>query len=294
MTDSSLSAPSPTVMPAAFIGHGSPMNALERNQYTQSWRALGASVPRPRAILVISAHWYINATAVTAMLRPRTIHDFYGFPRQLFDVRYDVPGLPQLAEEISDVVAPTAVGLDVDSWGIDHGTWSVLVHAFPDADIPVVQLSINESKPLAYHLELGAKLAPLRESGVLIIGSGNVVHNLGGMHPRLLEEGFDWAQRFNEAAREIVLEDPAETVRLSDHPDFGSAAPTAEHFIPLLYLAGLASAGSAATDVLVDGYAYGSLSMASYVLDATPRRPQPLGDPDSPALPDIDPAQTNL
>ena len=129
---------------------------------------------------------------------------------------------------------------------------------------------------------------------MLIIGSGNVVHNLGGMHPRLLEEGFDWAQRFNEAAREIILDDPAETTRLSDHPDFASAAPTAEHFIPILYLAGLASAGSAATDVLVDGYAYGSLSTASYVLDATPRLQQPPGEPGSPALPDIDPAQTNI
>ncbi|MEO9138881.1 MAG: 4,5-DOPA dioxygenase extradiol [Jatrophihabitans sp.] len=281
-------------MPAAFVGHGSPMNAIETNRYTQSWRAFGASVPRPRAILVISAHWYINATAVTAMLRPRTIHDFYGFPRELFDVRYDAPGLPELAEEVSDVVAPTAVGVDVDSWGIDHGTWSVLVHAFPDADIPVVQLSINESKPLDYHLELGAKLAPLRKSGVLIIGSGNVVHNLGGMHPGLLQEGFDWAQRFDEAAREVILEDPGETPRLADHADFALAAPTAEHFIPILYLAGLASAGSATTDVLVDGYAYGSLSMASYVLDAR-RGPQlPPGDADSPALPDTDPAQTNL
>lgn len=294
MTATASSEPLPTAMPVSFVGHGSPMNAIETNRYTQSWRAFGASVPRPRAILVVSAHWYINATAVTAMPRPRTIHDFYGFPRQLFDVRYDAPGLPELAEEVSDVVAPTVVGVDVDSWGIDHGTWSVLVHAFPDADIPVVQLSINESKALDYHLELGAKLAPLRESGVLIIGSGNVVHNLGGMHPRLLEEGFDWAQRFDEAVREVILEDPAETPQLCDHVDFALAAPTTEHFIPILYLAGLASVGSAATDVLVDGYAYGSLSMASYVLDAPPRPQQPPGDPDSPALPDIDPAQTNL
>jgi 4,5-DOPA dioxygenase extradiol len=257
-------------MPAAFLGHGSPMNALETNRYTQAWRALGEAVPKPTAILVISAHWYINATAVTAMPRPRTIHDFYGFPRELFDVQYAAPGLPSLAEEISDIAKPTWVGADLDSWGIDHGTWSVLVHAFPDASIPVVQLSINADKPLDYHLELGAKLAPLRERGVLIVGSGNVVHNLGGMNPSLAEDGYDWAQRFDEEAKARMASDPADVATLDGHPDYGYAAPTPDHFIPLLYLAGLAASDNTGTDVLIDGYAYGSLSMTAYTLGLEP------------------------
>lgn len=254
-------------MPAAFIGHGSPMNALEVNRYTSAWRAFGAAVPRPRAVLVVSAHWYINATAVTAMPRPRTIHDFYGFPPELFDVQYPAPGLPELAEEISDVVEPTWVGADHDSWGIDHGTWSVLVHAFPDASIPVVQLSINAEKPLEYHLQLGAKLAPLRDQGVLVVASGNVVHNLGGMNWKLADDGYDWAQRFDEDAKTRMLTNPTEFATLDAHRDFRAAVPTPDHFIPALYLAGLAGATDAAdTEVLVDGYAYGSLSMTAYTL----------------------------
>ena len=255
-----------TTMPAAFIGHGNPMNALENNRYTQAWRAFGAAVPRPRAILVVSAHWYINATAVTAMPRPRTIHDFFGFPQRLFDVDYPAPGLPALAEEVSDIVKPTWVGADIDSWGIDHGTWSVLVHAFPEADIPVTQLSINADKGFDYHLELGAKLAPLRESGVLILGSGNVVHNLGGVSRDMPDSGFDWAQRFDSDAKETMLDDPLNAARLDAHRDFGHAVPTPDHFLPLLYLAGLAGASKQGADVLVDGYAYGSLSMTAYTL----------------------------
>jgi 4,5-DOPA dioxygenase extradiol len=259
--------PTPGRMPAAFFGHGNPMNALETNRYTSAWRAFGASVPRPRAILVVSAHWYVNATAVTAMPRPRTIHDFFGFPQALFDVQYPAPGLPELAEEVSDVVAPTWVGADVDSWGIDHGTWSVLVHAFPDASIPVVQLSINADKPFDYHLDLGARLAPLRERGVLVVASGNVVHNLAGMRRELADDGFDWAQRFDEDARERMLTAPADVASLDAHRDFRTAVPTPDHFLPLLYLAGLASTdGGQDPRVLVDGYAYGSLSMTAYTI----------------------------
>jgi 4,5-DOPA dioxygenase extradiol len=256
-----------TLMPAAFFGHGNPMNALEVNRYTTAWRAYGEAVPRPRAILVISAHWYINATAVTAMPRPRTIHDFYGFPQELFAVQYPAPGLPALADEVADVVHPTWVGADVDSWGIDHGTWSVLVHAFPDAAIPVVQLSINADKDFDYHLELGRKLAPLRERGVLVVASGNVVHNLRGMNWQLTDDGFDWAQRFDEDAKALMLTDPTEIATLDAHRDFRTAVPTPDHFIPALYLAGLAGAADPGeVDVLVDGYAYGSLSMTAYTL----------------------------
>jgi 4,5-DOPA dioxygenase extradiol len=253
-------------MPAAFLGHGSPMNTLEQNRYTAAWRAFGQSIPRPRAILVISAHWFINATAVTAMPRPKTIHDFYGFPQALFDVQYPAPGLPELAEEVAEVAKPTSVGADQDSWGLDHGTWSVLVHAFPQADIPVVQLAINSQLRFADHLELGARLAPLRERGVLILGSGNVVHNLRAIDWNKPDAGFAWAQRVDERVREVMGEKPAELPELAAHQDFKAAAPTPEHFIPLLYLAGLAGAAGQPANVLIDGYAYGSLSMTAYTL----------------------------
>ena len=252
------------VMPAAFFGHGSPMNALDQNDYTEAWRNFGEATPRPRAILVISAHWYINATAVTAMPRPKTIHDFFGFPQQLFEVDYPAPGDPEVAGEVAEVVKPTWVGLDYDSWGIDHGTWSVLVHAFPTAEIPVLQLAINAQKPLDYHVDLGASLAPLRERGVLIVGSGNVVHNLRRLDWAEPSSGFDWARRFDEAARDQLLSRPEDVTALAEHPDFGAAVPTPDHFIPLLYLAGLAAVSESTPHVLISGYTYGSISMTAY------------------------------
>ena len=281
-----------TPMPALFVGHGNPMNTLEHNRWTEAWQTFGLTVPRPRAILVISAHWYINASAVTAMATPRTIHDFYGFPDELFAVQYPAPGDPELAARVAEVAAPIWIGQDADSWGIDHGTWSVLVHAFPEADIPVVQLSINAEKSFDDHVALGASLAPLRDEGVLIIGSGNVVHNLREVDWSAPDKGEPWAQRFDEAARELMASAPADAAALQTHPDFRRAAPTPDHFIPLLYLAGLAGAAGRPAQVLIDGYAYGSLSMTAYTLDVD--CPQPLDDGGSPPLPPVPADETNV
>jgi 4,5-DOPA dioxygenase extradiol len=256
------------LMPAAFVGHGSPMNAIEHNRYTDAWAAFGASMPVPKAVLVVSAHWYVNITAVTAMHVPRTIHDFYGFPQDLFNVQYPAPGDPHVAQRIVDLVRPTYVGLDEDSWGIDHGTWSVLVHMFPKADVPVLQLSINATLPFEYHFNLGVQLHALREEGILILGSGNVVHNLRLIDWNSPGQGADWAQRFDNDVRGLMTSDASELGKANAHGDFAMAVPTPDHFLPLAYVAGLAAAANAPTRTLVDGYEMGSLSMTAYELPA--------------------------
>lgn len=250
-------------MPALFIGHGSPMNTLEDNGYTRAWRRLGQALPRPRVVLVVSAHWFIGATAVTAMARPRTIHDFYGFPEELFAFDYPAPGLPELAGEVAEVAKPHWVGADRDQWGLDHGTWSVLAHLFPQADVPVVQLSINALKPLDFHIDLGTKLNPLRKRGVMILSSGNVVHNLRRIEWNRPDAGADWARRFDDRIVRQMTEAPADILATAEHPDFAMAVPTPDHFIPLLYTAGLAATDTGAR-ALLRGYAMGSLSMTCY------------------------------
>jgi 4,5-DOPA dioxygenase extradiol len=256
-----------TTMPAAFFGHGSPQNAFEPNRYTDAWRGFAQAIPRPRAVLMVSAHWFINASAVTSMDRPRTIHDFFGFPPEYFAFQYPAPGDRDLAKDVARLADPVWVGMDEDSWGFDHGCWSVLTHLFPDADVPVVQLALDASKPLMYHCDLAARLAPLRDDGVLIVGSGNVVHNLGLLDFAKPDSGFDWAERFDGEVQRLLTSSSPEAIAVLDaDPDYRMAAPTADHFLPVVYLAGLAKAAGEPARTLVDGYAYGSLSMTAYTL----------------------------
>lgn len=253
-------------MPALFIGHGSPMNTIEKNRWTDGWRTMGESLPVPRALLVVSAHWYIGATAVTAMPHPRTIHDFRGFPPELFAFQYNAPGAPDIAREVAEIAKPTPVALDETQWGLDHGTWSVLAHLFPNADVPVVQLSIDATKPLAHHLDLATRLAPLREQGVMILGSGNVVHNLRLIDWRAGDTGAGWADRFDEAALQQMQEAPGDILKLAKHPDYAAAVPTPDHFVPLLTAAGLAAGAGVGATSMFEGRTMGSLSMTSYMI----------------------------
>ena len=250
------------VMPAVFLGHGNPMNAIQSNRYTEGWRRLALSVPRPKAILAISAHWYVPETAVTATSSPETIHDFYGFPRELYDVTWPAPGSPELAERVRKQLLPLNVRSD-EVRGLDHGTWSVLCHVYPDADIPVIQLSIDETKGPEYHYEIGRLLQPLRDEGILIVGSGNLVHNLGAYAwGQDQVEPFDWAVRFETEARELILE--GRDRELADYGSMGEAArlsvPSPDHFLPLLYVLGLRRAEDEVS-FPVEGIEGGSLSM---------------------------------
>jgi 4,5-DOPA dioxygenase extradiol len=257
----------PELMPAIFFGHGNPMNAIQQNDYTRKWNQIGANLPRPKAILCISAHWYIPGAAVTVSTAPRTIHDFGGFPKSLYEVQYPAPGDPELAERVQNLLAPLPVLLD-QSWGLDHGTWSVLRHVYPQADIPIVQLSIDETQPSTFHFEIGKRLADLREEGVLIVGSGNLVHNLHtyawGRH---MPEPYDWARRFEDRAREILRSGQHEP--LVDYEKLGREAmlsvPTPDHYLPLLYVLG-ARTPSDYVEFPVEGVDGGSISMLAVEL----------------------------
>lgn len=252
----------PEALPAIFFGHGNPMNALTDNTYTAGWQRIGKQIPKPKAILSISAHWYVPGSGVTISTAPRTIHDFGGFPRELYTVQYPAPGDPGLARRVQSLLAPVPVNLD-DSWGLDHGTWSVLCHVYPSAKIPVVQLSIDETQPASFHLELGRKLAPLREEGVLIVGSGNLVHNLHtyawGEH---MPDPYDWAIRFEIEAKDMMV--AGEYGPLIHYEKLGRDAmlsiPTPDHYLPLLYVLGTKQQGDDIT-FPIEGVDGGSISM---------------------------------
>jgi 4,5-DOPA dioxygenase extradiol len=255
-------------MPAVFIGHGTPFNVLQDNRFTQTWRSFGQSIPKPKAVLAISAHWFIGATAATAMPTPPTVHDFAGFPREMYEISYPAPGSPELARALRDLVAPIWLGLDTQQWGLDHGTWSVLHHMFPDADVPVVQLSINALEPGAFHLDLGRRLAPLRDEGVLILGSGNIVHNLSLMDRTRRGEGPDWAAEYDSLIQRYVHEgDDQALVEYARHPHAELAVPTPDHYLPLLYSVGVRQNGDV-TRVIVDGLDINCVSMTSYQFSA--------------------------
>ena len=248
-------------MPALFIGHGSPMNAIEDNEFSRAWAEVARSLPKPRAVLCVSAHWETRGTRVTAMERPRTIYDFYGFPRPLFEKRYPAPGSPDVAQMAQGLVRGTTVELDLD-WGLDHGAWAVLCRMFPEADVPVVQLSLDNRKEPAFHYELGKELSALRKKGVLIIGSGNIVHNLREIEWQ--DTAYDWALEFDARLKALILSGDHKAI--IDYSKLGRAAqlavPTAEHYLPLLYVLG-AQEESDGVAFFADKVTLGSMSMRS-------------------------------
>ncbi|MGD0340489.1 MAG: 4,5-DOPA dioxygenase extradiol [Bacteroidales bacterium] len=257
-------------MPVLFVGHGSPMNAIEDNEFVDGWREAGRSLPKPKAILCVSAHWETKGTFITAMKKPATIHDFGGFPQELFEVQYPAQGSPELAKKVKSLITKTEVGLD-EKWGLDHGCWSVLKRMYPAADIPVIQLSLDYSKPAQYHYELAREILSLRNEGVLIIGSGNMVHNLRLVDWDSMENpgvGYDWAIEANEKLKKLILADnykPLIDYR-SQGKAFDLAIPTPEHFLPLLYILALKQENDKVS-FFNDKPVGGSLSMTSVKIE---------------------------
>jgi 4,5-DOPA dioxygenase extradiol len=257
-------------MPVLFLGHGSPMNAIEENEFVLGWREIGKTLPKPNAVLCVSAHWETKGTFVTAMEKPKTIHDFGGFPKELYEVQYPAPGSPELAKETKSIIKKTEIGLD-DKWGIDHGAWSVIKHLYPDADVPVIQLSLDYQRSPEYHYELAKELAPLRNKGVLIIGSGNMVHNLRMVDWRRLNEsdyGFDWTIEASEKMKKFILS--GDYIPLIEYQsqgkEFKLAVPTPEHYLPLLYALALKEKSEDVT-LFNDKAVGGSLTMTSVKIE---------------------------
>lgn len=251
-------------MPMLFMGHGSPMNAIEENEFVTGWRDIGKTLPKPNAILCISAHWETKGTFVTAMEKPPTIHDFGGFPRELFDVQYPAPGDPALAGETCQLVKKTAIGLDLQ-WGLDHGAWSVLKRVYPTANVPIIELSLDYTKAPQYHVELARELASLRDKGVLIVGSGNMVHNLRVLDWEKTESGFDWAVSCNQKIKELIRENDLQSLvnYTSQGREFQLAIPTPEHYLPMLYILGL-KADNETVEFFNDKTILGSISMTAF------------------------------
>ena len=253
-------------MPVLFLGHGSPMNAIEENEFVRGWRTMGSTLPKPNAILCISAHWETRGTFVTAMERPPTIHDFGGFPPELFAVEYPAPGSPELAKDTQKIIKKTEVGLD-DKWGLDHGAWSVIKHLYPNADVPVIQMSLDYYQPAQYHYELAQELSSLRKKGILIIGSGNIVHNLGMLawdKAKEPEYGYDWALQANDILKKLILNNDHK--QLINYKSLGKeialAAPSPDHYLPLLYSLALKQENEKVT-LFNDKTIMGSISMTS-------------------------------
>jgi 4,5-DOPA dioxygenase extradiol len=252
-----------TKMPVLFVGHGSPMNAIEDNIFSKGWREAAKNLPKPKAILCVSAHWETRGTFVTAMEKPRTIHDFGGFPKELFAVQYPAPGNVEVAKETARTIKKTIVDLDHE-WGLDHGAWSIMKHFYPNADVPVLQLSLDRDKNAAWHYELGKEIAALRKKGVLIIGSGNMVHNLGRLNWQQPDAKYDWAENMNTTFKKLILEGNHQS--LIDYKGLGNDAffsiPTPEHYLPLLYILALQEKNEQLS-FFNDHTVMGSISMTS-------------------------------